>query len=428
MSNPAPVMEPSTPPDKRRLLQQAFYSSLPSKQFGAQLKQAMARRVRIASASRKLGAEELGRIKAQCQEGIKNSWTRQGIWRSCWRYDKPGRFRRDEWKHEGPLDPREKGAGRDWEGKRIPYLPDIFAPEIAKREHNASRPIVQFLFQVQSETFRLLAEHEANVAFYEESQSDPALINMGNAAYSTVKEQWREWRIWDERWGAMPGMSWLHEQSVFDLSDEEMAALLKRGPLGPQRPPPGKATDRPSHGLCSPSSPDTQVASPASVTQDKGWGTVYIPSPLETVNSPPPKRVTFAAAESDSQGANKEESVRQNSSSVPPSGTQTLSIPETRRGRSENPSPPSLRGRNADTVLTATGSDGRSVLSPGPRGVKRAVETEADGTEDKGPASTKRYRTRSSHSRRTDGIRRTSVSALIHGGPIEFTKSFIFET
>jgi len=79
-------------------------------------------------------------------------------------------------------------------------------------------------------------------------------------------------------------------------------------------------------------------------------------------------------------------------------------------------------------VLAATGSDDRSVLSPGLRGVKRAAETEADGTEDKGPASTKRYRTRSSHSRHTDGIRRTSVSALIHGGPIEFTKPFIFET
>ncbi|EPE33413.1 hypothetical protein GLAREA_06426 [Glarea lozoyensis ATCC 20868] len=125
----------------------------------------------------------------QAYETIKKSWVDQGIWRDEWQLmptlgNTPDAF----WKHESPptVEFKDKGQQHEYE-----------------RTRDASRPYFQFIYQV-SQARQRIQEESGHV-----TRSCGADIN--TKAYETVREAWKEWAIWDDKWGMMPGMSWKHE-------------------------------------------------------------------------------------------------------------------------------------------------------------------------------------------------------------------------
>jgi hypothetical protein len=42
-------------------------------------------------------------------------------------------------------------------------------------------------------------------------------------AYENVKNTWVKRGIWDQRWGTLPGMSWMHEEVLLEEIDDKDA-------------------------------------------------------------------------------------------------------------------------------------------------------------------------------------------------------------
>ncbi|KAL8725830.1 MAG: hypothetical protein Q9166_007117 [cf. Caloplaca sp. 2 TL-2023] len=156
-------------------------------------------------------------------ELVKSRWQEQGIWSERWKEDRlVGAGRR--WKHEEPLHHVlgcDSGSENDAEGPFISSKrprtkgekwTSLTDEQRAKFEHDreASRPIYQFLWQLNRE--RGLISKESKTKVREAAASDELDIN--TKAYENVKRLWEERRIWDIKWGIMPGMSWKHERPL----------------------------------------------------------------------------------------------------------------------------------------------------------------------------------------------------------------------
>ncbi|KAI1401865.1 hypothetical protein F4819DRAFT_305782 [Hypoxylon fuscum] len=147
------------------------------------------------------------------RENVKKRWVEQGIWNSKW-----NQFAYGRWKHEEPL-PLESEtkleAGHSIVFSPFPRpLPKPMRPmsddekrRIAEqraareREHEASRPYHQFVYQISKERERI-QDQFANA---------PGINTM---AYENVKNTWTKRGIWNKRWGILPGMSWKHEEPL----------------------------------------------------------------------------------------------------------------------------------------------------------------------------------------------------------------------
>jgi hypothetical protein len=136
-------------------------------------------------------------------DNVKNRWIEQEIWDDEWNEHGVG----GRWKHEKlPEPPREPSPVFSWfEVPRV-SVPDqlrVVSEEqmIAhERETAASRPYHQFRYQV-------LKERE-----WIEDEPISDTIDIDAKAYEDVKARWIEQKIWDSRWGDMPGMTLIHEE------------------------------------------------------------------------------------------------------------------------------------------------------------------------------------------------------------------------
>jgi len=81
-----------------------------------------------------------------------------------------------------------------------------------EREREASRPFHQFFYQVLKESERIKDELGSGEAV-------AAPIDVNTRAYENIKNTWIKRKIWNSKWGILPGMSWRHE----DPLEEELA-------------------------------------------------------------------------------------------------------------------------------------------------------------------------------------------------------------
>ena len=85
-----------------------------------------------------------------------------------------------------------------------------------KRDHEASRPFYQFVFQLSLERERI--QEETGKGTVPLPAAAPANIN--TTAYERVRNAWVKHKIWNSNWGTLPGMSWKHEDPlVADATD-----------------------------------------------------------------------------------------------------------------------------------------------------------------------------------------------------------------
>lgn len=157
-------------------------------------------------------------------DNVKNRWVEQGIWNEKWTSTASIGI----WKHQEPLE-SESELETDDERERQPRIfaaPSTPRPpksdeekqrivkqrslRLREREasRQASRPFHQFVYQVSFQRGRiqdLIGNGEASPA---------AITNadINTRAYEMVKSFWVKQKIWDGRWGILPGMTWKHEE------------------------------------------------------------------------------------------------------------------------------------------------------------------------------------------------------------------------
>ena len=208
--------------EKRWQLIEERRASYPRTQFSAQINDEEKRLYEMYAngTSRPRLGESLHQL---AHDTVKSLWVEQGIWNNKWNSVAAGR-----WKHEEPLKD-------DLELERIltthaPLRASLFShhfePETTRpdsdnekrhiieqrvkreREREASRPYHQFVFQISKERERI--ENESTNG--EVASVSAADIN--TRAYENIKSTWIRRRIWNERWGIMPGMLWKHEDPL----------------------------------------------------------------------------------------------------------------------------------------------------------------------------------------------------------------------
>ncbi|KAI1139246.1 hypothetical protein F5Y05DRAFT_412346 [Hypoxylon sp. FL0543] len=155
-------------------------------------------------------------------EEVKAQWVEQGIWKDEWEHNESGPGSMDLWKHEEPLqcvflDPpsqtgHEARCRPKWKAEIV-------------RQHEASRPINQFIYQVTNECERLASQNK------EDASAAPGDIN--TQAYEIVRSRWFDRHIWDEEWGVLPGMAWQHEKPPPAASDTESEPETDSSELSP---------------------------------------------------------------------------------------------------------------------------------------------------------------------------------------------------
>ncbi|PGH29544.1 hypothetical protein GX50_07714 [[Emmonsia] crescens] len=131
-----------------------------------------------------------------------------------------------------------------------------------EREREASRPFYQFIYQVSRERDQI--QRATDRAAVTPTSTLPADIN--TKAYENAMRTWIRRKIWNRKWGILPGMTWKHEEPL-----ELLTADLPPAQVNPPQPvndghdagesprprifspvPPGKTDDRQTPGVASP--------------------------------------------------------------------------------------------------------------------------------------------------------------------------------
>ncbi|OTA55148.1 hypothetical protein K449DRAFT_400323 [Hypoxylon sp. EC38] len=151
-----------------------------------------------------------GWLYDQAFEEVRAQWIEQGIWKDSWGNNTGGPGCMDVWKHEEPLQcvflnlPNQTGH----EARSRPkWKADIM------HQHDASRPINQFIYQVTNECERL--------ADRVKKDDSPPPGDIYSQAYEIVRGRWVNRHIWDDEWGVLPGTTWQHEKPLNDFTDSE---------------------------------------------------------------------------------------------------------------------------------------------------------------------------------------------------------------
>lgn len=216
---------PDAPSEEQRLRQERRMqlaweadASRPDKQFSAQVDE---ERRRMWNADPRTSWIKInpgdGTFKEEARETVKKHWVEQGIWNNKW-----NQFAYGRWKHEEPI---ESESETDSETEISPLFhispkpqPKLRRPKsdeekrrIAERrvvqehEREASRPYHQFVHQISRARERI------------QESVDAADIN--TMVYENVKNTWTKRRIWNGRWGILPGMAWKHEEALEEAAD-----------------------------------------------------------------------------------------------------------------------------------------------------------------------------------------------------------------
>ncbi|EGC44449.1 conserved hypothetical protein [Histoplasma capsulatum var. duboisii H88] len=155
-------------------------------------------------------------------DNVTNRWKEQGIWNDKWKAQPLGPRR---WSHEEPPEPdlepelekHPHRSGPDTLDPPKPWRKIVNAESMAAQ---VSRPYYQFLFQKSKE--REWLEDELDI--------EPSDID--TKAYENVKNRWLAQKIWNLKWGHMPGLTWIHEDPDDDDDDEDDSENLGNPPAG----------------------------------------------------------------------------------------------------------------------------------------------------------------------------------------------------
>jgi hypothetical protein len=225
--------------ERRWQLIRERWESLPYEQFEAQTTEEE-RRIREAHENRTRPLPVGTDFYQLAHDRVKKRWVEQGIWNDKWTSTASGAV----WKHEQPLE-LESESETETEAKNQPPVfsfsqndpqPKPRQPKSDEekrwiverratweREREASRPFHQFVYQVLKERERIQDELESGEV--------AAAADINTRAYECVKNTWIKRKIWNRKWGILPGMSWRHE----DPLEEELAdgpASIEANPLG----------------------------------------------------------------------------------------------------------------------------------------------------------------------------------------------------
>jgi hypothetical protein len=205
--------------DERRRLINRYERSLPNKQFQEQVDKA--KRTRAGGEDAVVGA-------------VKAGWVKQGIWNSSWDETRVGDTRW-YWRHEARPGP---------DGRQVQS--GFVQAQGPEDSNSISRPFAQFIYQLQEELQKL---HDSRI----QSLSRGEIIHdMSTNAYYKVTKDWEERQIWYNRWGLLPGATWIHELPREAWLKEEMGEnylrLNEDGEFMYDVPPrPAPATDATFH-------------------------------------------------------------------------------------------------------------------------------------------------------------------------------------
>ncbi|KAK7698087.1 hypothetical protein SLS64_012862 [Diaporthe eres] len=241
-----PLVEYNARKDKLYL---DWMASTPANQFEAQRREET-QRIEQARESVGVGNSPYGVAGARVRE----RWIEQGIWDYKWyeaNLERWGELVQNvplmdaRWMHEVPLEDdsdrvEESTPEFKFGAKRKRQKTDEEARQTAERraerqrQRELTRPIHQFNYQVSQERDRLLEERSQEAGNEDPVKRYPPDIS--TQAYTLVKDRWTSARLWVEKWGILPGMTWLHERDFEELAQEE---------LGP-KPSPRPANSAPS--------------------------------------------------------------------------------------------------------------------------------------------------------------------------------------
>ncbi|KAJ5345352.1 hypothetical protein N7452_003356 [Penicillium brevicompactum] len=176
----------------------------------------------------------------QAEATIREEWKKQGIWNEKWGI-KPCNGPANRWMHEEPPDCSTTSesniisaskpdiashlastllrSGRSHHAIKSQEATD--RPSGQRRNHDASRPFQQFIYQMAKEREDLISENRRG---YRMAFDDP---NLNSVAYGTVRDLWKYRKIWTEKWGTMPGMKWKHEEP-FEMHEGASAPEQKK--------------------------------------------------------------------------------------------------------------------------------------------------------------------------------------------------------
>lgn len=195
--------------DRRVRRRQDRLQSVPREQFQHQWAREMDRLIRQQNMNwrgrrQTLPYDSKVDYEINAKNNVRNRWIEQGIWRSEWGENLPLAW--SGWKHEiSPF---------NFLNAPRPITDEQRAAH--ERETAASRPFYQFLYQLSRETEWIRDE----LYFNRSSES----VDLGTKAYESVKNAWIQDKIWNPKWGCLPGMTWMHEEPNED-------ATPTKGPL-----------------------------------------------------------------------------------------------------------------------------------------------------------------------------------------------------
>ncbi|KAK2598592.1 hypothetical protein N8I77_011991 [Diaporthe amygdali] len=255
--SPAPVDEALDNYNARRdKLYLDWLASKAAEQFNAQ---SLEERRRIESTGEFVGADksEFG----VAAERVRERWIEQGIWDDKWYQSNLERWGEHvdnvplldaPWMHEVPLDDDSDtdddyspanfkfGAKRKRQKTEEETRQKAERRAERQRQRELTRPIHQFNYQVSQERERLLEERAQEAGHDDPVKRYPPDIN--TQAYTAVKDRWVNGGLWFEKWGILPGMTWLHEHNFDEVAEE----LL--GPCPPPQPAVPASSDGSSTG------------------------------------------------------------------------------------------------------------------------------------------------------------------------------------
>ena len=156
-------------------------------------------------------------FNTNAKNNVKNRWIEQGIWNDKWT-GYPG----GSWKHEDPPEPEPQQPTKPRRSTMIAFghidESKLERPKVVskkqraahERETAASRPYHQFRYQNSKEREWIEDDTWGN--------EFNGAVDVDAIAYKNIKNSWIKQKIWNPRWGDMPGMTWMHEEPDMDES------------------------------------------------------------------------------------------------------------------------------------------------------------------------------------------------------------------
>ena len=199
---------------RRMQLAEEYEASRPYNQFSAHVDEERKRIWNMNTRSNRPETPPGFDFLEQARETVKRRWVKQGIWNNNWT-----EFAYGNWKHEEPLFSESESTDNSESRTSTALFSFPKQPKTddnkrwnadrqvaQEREREASRPFHQFVFQ--------LSEERESITELRDGKNVAHSADINTKAYENVKRTWIRRKIWNQRWGIMPGMCWKHEERL----------------------------------------------------------------------------------------------------------------------------------------------------------------------------------------------------------------------